>query len=57
MWVFVLGLMVTNAVYEVRPGAVNTGFIRKGLGVLRGEGWVDRAESTKGKGKVVEKEE
>jgi hypothetical protein len=57
VWVFVLGLMVTNAVYEVRPGAVNTGFIRKGLGVLRGEGWVDRAANVKGKGKEIEEEE
>lgn len=34
--------MLVNGIYEVRPGAVSGGFLRKGLGSLRGEGWVDR---------------
>ena len=51
VWVFVLGLMVVNTVYEVDPKAVSGGVVRKGLGVLRGEGWVDRAEEVVGKGK------
>ena len=29
--------------YELSPRSVNSGVARKGLGVLRGEGWVDRA--------------
>ena len=36
--------MLVNTVYEVDPKAVSGGVVRKGLGVLRGEGWVDRAE-------------
>lgn len=40
---FVLSLATINALYEVSPRSVNSGVARKGLGVLRGEGWVDRA--------------
>ncbi|EON67793.1 hypothetical protein W97_07048 [Coniosporium apollinis CBS 100218] len=40
---FVASLAVVNAVYEVDPKAVSGGVVRKGLGMLRGEGWVDRA--------------
>jgi hypothetical protein len=40
---FVVSLATVNALYEVSPRAVNSGVARKGLGVLRGEGWVDRA--------------
>ena len=42
VYVFVAALMVINAVYEVDPKAVSGGVVRKGLGVLRGDGWVDR---------------
>jgi len=42
VYVFVVALMVINAVYEVDPKAVSGGVVRKGLGFLRGEGWVDR---------------
>lgn len=42
VYVFVAALMLVNGVFEVRPGAVSGVFLRKGLGSLRGEGWVDR---------------
>lgn len=49
---FVASLALINVVYERDPKAVNDGTVRKVLGVLRGDGWVDRAiSSTKGKGK------
>ena len=54
VWVFVLGLMLLNTVYEVDPKAVSGGLVRKGLGVLRGEGWVDRAEGERKAGKLDE---
>lgn len=41
---FVLSLATVNVLYEVSPRTVNSGVARKGLGVLRGEGWVDRAK-------------
>ncbi|KAJ4316309.1 hypothetical protein N0V94_005518 [Neodidymelliopsis sp. IMI 364377] len=40
---FVLSLATVNVLYEISPRSVNSGVARKGLGVLRGEGWVDRA--------------
>jgi hypothetical protein len=40
---FVLSLAMVNVLYELSPRSVNSGVARKGLGVLRGEGWVDRA--------------
>ena len=43
VWVFVGSLMLLNTVYEINPGAVRSGLVRKVLGMLRGEGWVDRA--------------
>lgn len=45
--VFVAGLALINAVYEGRPGSVQGAMIRKGMGVLRGEGFTDRAEKDK----------
>jgi hypothetical protein len=52
---FVLSLATVNVLYEVSPRSVNSGVARKGLGVLRGEGWVDRAALPKeGKAKVDE---
>ncbi|KAF1842494.1 uncharacterized protein K460DRAFT_420398 [Cucurbitaria berberidis CBS 394.84] len=41
---FVLSLATVNVLYEVSPRSVSSGVARKGLGVLRGEGWVDRAD-------------
>ncbi|EFQ87769.1 hypothetical protein PTT_16581 [Pyrenophora teres f. teres 0-1] len=52
---FVVSLAVVNALYEISPRSVNSGVARKGLGVLRGEGWVDRA--VLGREKDEEKEE
>ena len=40
--VFVASLALLDLVYEARPGAVKGAPIRKVMGVLRGEGWVDR---------------
>ena len=42
--VFVASLALINAVYEGRPDAVQGAVIRKGMGMLRGDGWTDRAE-------------
>ncbi|KAF9739862.1 hypothetical protein PMIN07_001702 [Paraphaeosphaeria minitans] len=40
---FVVSLATVNVLYEISPKSVSSGVARKGLGVLRGEGWVDRA--------------
>jgi hypothetical protein len=40
---FVLSLATVNVLYETSPRSVNSGVVRKSLGMLRGEGWVDRA--------------
>jgi hypothetical protein len=40
---FTVSLATVNVLYELSPKSVNSGVARKGLGVLRGEGWVDRA--------------
>jgi len=47
VWVFVMSLMLLNAVYELNPSAVSSSVVRKTLGMLRGEGWVDRVEIVK----------
>lgn len=39
---FVASLAVINGVYEKRPRAVAGPSVRKSLGMLRGDGWVDR---------------
>lgn len=56
---FVASLALLDLVYQVRPEAVQGAMVRKGMGVLRGEGFVDRAEpkSEEGKKEVVEKEQ
>lgn len=43
VWVFVMGLALIGAIYEADPEAVQGSPLRKALGFLRGEGWVDRA--------------
>jgi hypothetical protein len=43
--VFVGSLALMQAIYEVDPKAVNGAAVRKALGMLRGDGWVDRAET------------
>lgn len=50
--VFVASLALLNVVYEGRPRAVKGGAVRKGMGVMRGEGWVDKVANKK-----VEEEE
>lgn len=40
---FVASLAIINSIYEKDPKAISAGVIRKGLGSLRGDGWVDRA--------------
>ncbi|SMY21391.1 unnamed protein product [Zymoseptoria tritici ST99CH_1A5] len=52
--VFVASLALVDFVYEKNPGAVQGKVIRKGMGMLRGDGWVDRAEAVK---EVEEEEE
>ncbi|KAI5246087.1 hypothetical protein E4T43_02857 [Aureobasidium subglaciale] len=39
---FAASLALIDALYETKPNAVRGAMIRKGMGVLRGEGWVDR---------------
>lgn len=46
----VCSLALVNCLYEIHPKSISSGVMRKGLGVARGEGWVDRA-------KVKEREE
>jgi hypothetical protein len=48
--VFVAALGLLNVVYEVNPRAVDSGVMRKGLGMLRGESWVNHVSSEKGTG-------
>ncbi|KAI9736362.1 MAG: hypothetical protein M1834_001249 [Cirrosporium novae-zelandiae] len=58
---FVLGLTLVNVVYEVDPEAVTDGMLRKGMGILRGDGWgdkaVDGADGKKEKDKTEGKKE
>ncbi|KAF2262615.1 hypothetical protein CC78DRAFT_519822 [Lojkania enalia] len=55
---FALSLAIVNVMYEISPRLVSSGVARKGLGVLRGEGWVDRAIlQRQGKGKSQESED
>jgi len=59
--VFVASLALIQGIYEANPKAVSGGVIRKGLGMLRGDGWVDRAvvkeETEEEKEKIVERED
>lgn len=43
MYLFVGSLMVVQALYEIDPKAISGSAVRKGLGWLDGQGWVDRA--------------
>lgn len=56
---FVASLALIQGIYEVDPKAVNGAVIRKSLGMLRGDGWVDRAVVSEGKetAAVEEREE
>lgn len=42
LWILVAGMAVLGGVYERDPGAVRDGWVRRGLGGLRGEGWSDK---------------
>ncbi|KAF2738181.1 hypothetical protein EJ04DRAFT_429555 [Polyplosphaeria fusca] len=55
---FTLSLATVNVLYEMSPKSINSGVARKGLGVMRGEGWVDRAALPRsGKDKASEEDE
>ncbi|KAK5128442.1 hypothetical protein LTR85_003110 [Meristemomyces frigidus] len=47
--VFVASLALLNVVYEARAGAVKGPVVRKGVSMLRGEGWVDKVAAACGK--------
>ncbi|KAI9723072.1 MAG: hypothetical protein M1828_004320 [Chrysothrix sp. TS-e1954] len=47
---FAASLALVNMVYEREPRAVDSGLLRKTLGSLRGEGWVDRTAEAKARG-------
>jgi hypothetical protein len=53
---FVGSLALLDFVYESNPAAVQSAILRKGLCVMRGEGWVDRAEPSNEEGKEEMKE-
>ena len=40
---FTASAVLVNVLYEAQPKAVRGALVRKGFGVLRGDGWVDRA--------------
>ena len=46
LFVLVASLAVIQGIYETNPKAVSGGAVRKALGMLRGDGWVDRAVVT-----------
>ncbi|MCJ1464809.1 hypothetical protein MMC07_003423 [Pseudocyphellaria aurata] len=47
LWVLVAGMAVLGGIYERDPGAVRAGWVRRGLGGLRGEGWSDKLAEKK----------
>ena len=51
---FVGSLALIGGIYEADPKAINGAALRKGLGMLRGEGWVDRAPEDGAKPEVLE---
>ncbi|KAF2097293.1 hypothetical protein NA57DRAFT_66901 [Rhizodiscina lignyota] len=53
---FVVSLAIINGIYEKRPRAVNGPSIRKSLGMLRGDGWVDRVVVIKPKSEKEEQD-
>ncbi|KAF2115811.1 hypothetical protein BDV96DRAFT_545577 [Lophiotrema nucula] len=54
---FALSLATVNVLYEISPKSINSGVARKGLGVMRGEGWVDRAALPREKSKAQQEDE
>jgi hypothetical protein len=49
--IFIASLALMNAVYEARPAAVTGAAMKKGMGVMRGEGWVDQTPDTEDEAK------
>lgn len=58
---FAASLALIDTLYETQPKAVRGAMIRKGMGVLRGEGWIDRTaiqeEQSKSTQESVEKKD
>lgn len=57
VWLFVVGMMAINAVFEHNPKSIRGGLVRKSLSSLRGEGLRDpvaEAEEAEKKGKEAE---
>ncbi|KAH0011888.1 hypothetical protein KCU78_g9904, partial [Aureobasidium melanogenum] len=54
---FATSLALINALYETQPKAVRGAMIRKGMGVLRGEGWVDRSVTQENQSKSTPESE
>ena len=52
--VFWASMALIGALYQQKPDAVGGPVIRKAMGVVRGEGWSDRAEKIEGERKKVE---
>lgn len=52
VWVFVMGLMLLNVVYERNAAAVSSGILRKTLSSARGEGFVDRVKAAEDRNKA-----
>lgn len=42
LWVLVAGMALLGGIYERDPDAVRAGWVRRGLGVMRGEGCGDK---------------
>lgn len=57
LFVFVASLALIQGIYEVNPKAISGASLRKGLGILRGDGWVDRAVVKGLDGEKVEERE
>ena len=57
VFVFVASLALLNVVYEARPRAVRGSVLRKGMGVVRGDGWVDRVVTVGATDNKVEHED
>lgn len=54
---FAASLALIDTLYETQPKAVRGAMIRKGMGVLRGEGWVDRSQIEQPEAPAVTTEE
>ena len=57
VFVFVASLALLDVVYEARPRAVRGSVLRKGMGVVRGDGWVDRVITVSPVEKAVDQQD